>query len=63
MRWGLILEEYSPEIIYLPGDKYIVLDALTRSSFNPNVTINQDSQYAECFGASKDDLPIDIYPL
>ena len=30
MRWRLILEEYNPELIYLPGDKNIVADALSR---------------------------------
>ena len=30
MRWRLILEEYNPELIYLPGDKNIVAHALSR---------------------------------
>jgi hypothetical protein len=63
MRWRLILGEYGPELIYLSGDKNIVPDALSRLSFNSNLTIDQHSQYTECFGATKDDLPINIYPL
>jgi hypothetical protein len=63
MRWRLILEKYGPKLIYLPGDKNIVADALSWSSFNSTLTIDQHSQYDECFGATKDDLPIDIYPL
>jgi RNase H-like domain found in reverse transcriptase len=63
MHWRLFCEEYGPKLIYLCCDKNIVADALSRFSFNPNVTIDQHSQYAECFGVSKDDLPIDIYPL
>ena len=30
MRWKLILEEFSPELIYIKGSKNIVADALCR---------------------------------
>ena len=30
MRWQLILEEFSPKIIYIKGSKTIVADALSR---------------------------------
>ena len=30
MRWQLILEEFSPELIYIKGSKNIVADALSR---------------------------------
>ena len=30
MRWRLILEEYSPELIYIQGSKNIAADALSR---------------------------------
>jgi hypothetical protein len=62
MRWRLIFEECGPELIYLLGDTHIVADALSLI-FNPKITIDHYSQYAESFGASKDDLPIDMYPL
>jgi len=29
MRWRSILEEYSPKLIYIQGDKAIVADALS----------------------------------
>ena len=30
MHWRLILEEYSPELIYVPGDTNVVADVLSR---------------------------------
>jgi hypothetical protein len=64
MRWRLILEAYGPELIYFLGNKNIVADALSCLGFNPNSSaFVQHSQYIECFGVTKVDLPIDIYPL
>jgi hypothetical protein len=67
MRWRLILEEYGPEIIYLPGSKNIVADALSRLNLNP--ACDPDSHFAhtlflaDFFGTKSDDLPDQIYPL
>ena len=30
MQWRLILEEYSPELIYIHGSKNVAADALSR---------------------------------
>jgi Integrase zinc binding domain len=65
MRWRLILEEYGPEILYLPGSKNIVADALSRLNFTSHDKDVMHSQLAtaELFGQTKDDLPATIYPL
>jgi hypothetical protein len=63
MCWRTILEAYGPKLIYIFADKNTLADALRCLSFNPNVAIDQHSQYDDCFGATKDDLPIDIHPL
>ena len=36
LRWRLILEEYGPDIEYIPGEKKIVADVLSRLSKNGN---------------------------
>ena len=40
MRWQLILEEFSPELIYIKGSKYIVADALRRLDKIDNLNSN-----------------------
>ena len=30
MRWRLLIEEFSPNLVYLKGEKNIVVDALNR---------------------------------
>jgi hypothetical protein len=70
MRWRLIIEEYSPELIYLKGESNIVADALSRLELTPsndqqeNDQNSHDIQYlADHFGLDEDDLPPDAYPL
>ena len=67
MRWQLIIEEYSPELIYLKGQTNIVADALSRLELATPEISNEDMhdmQYlADNFGLEDDDLPEDVYPL
>ena len=64
MRWRLILEEYGPEIIYLPGHLNTVADALSRLDKESTSCIESYDIYnADIFGQSLSDLPIDIFPL
>ena len=51
MRWRLILEEFSPELIYIKGSKNIVADALSRldkidnlNNTNPNSNYNKKNK-------------------
>ena len=37
-RWRLILEEYGPEIVYIPGVTNIVADGLTRLEYYQSIT-------------------------
>ena len=40
MRWGLILEEYNQELIYIQGSKNIAADVLSRLDIvDPNYPI------------------------
>ena len=48
MRWRLILEEFSPELIYIKGSKNIVADALSRldnieNLYKSNTTSNNNN--------------------
>ena len=68
MRWRLIIEEYSPELIYLKGESNIVADALSRLELTPSKNDTEtdlhDIYYlADHFGLEDDDLPPDTYPL
>ena len=61
MRWRLILEEFGPTLEYVPGEKNVVADALSRLELTEEQL--DAFQYAEVFGVRKNDIPDDIYPL
>ena len=46
-RWLLILEDFSPELIYIKGSKTIVADALSRLVRIYNVNNNNNNNYIE----------------
>ncbi|MHA7865812.1 hypothetical protein, partial [Flagellimonas marinaquae] len=35
MRWRLIVEEYGPELLFIPGQKNVVADVLSRMGLEP----------------------------
>ena len=64
MRWRLILEEYSPELVYIQGSKNVVADALSRLEIKDNkepIAPNLEA-LAENFALSKNDLPEEVHP-
>jgi hypothetical protein len=67
MRWRLIIEEFSPELIHLKGQMNLVADALSRLELATSATINDDMHdiyyLADNFGLEDDDLLEDAYPL
>ena len=58
MRWRLILEEYSPELIYIQGSKNVAADALSRLELDDNAEpIKEDAQsLAEHFALEEEDI-------
>ena len=60
MRWGLILEEFGPELKYIKGENNVVADALSRLEKSPNQEIFNIS---ELYGYDDEDLPDRAYPI
>ena len=68
MCWRLIIEEYSPELIYLKGEINIVTDAVSRlnidtSKCTSNIHTCDLLYLTEYFALDDDDLSDDIFPL
>ena len=58
MRWRLILEEFSPELIYIQGSKNVAADALSRLELIPDakpIEANMQS-LAEHFALEEEDI-------
>ena len=58
MRWRLILEEYSPELIYIQGSINIAADALSRLDIvdTPNPVKNNITAVNEHYGLDDEDI-------
>ena len=66
MRWRLTIKEFGPELIYLTGDKNIVVDSLSRLHLRKlKQTDSCSSAYAcaEHFALDGNDLPPHAHPL
>ena len=57
MRWRLLIEEFSPDLVYLQGEKNIVADALSRLDIDPDDSPDKpnDLYLAENFAVDDDD--------
>jgi hypothetical protein len=56
----MVLEEYNPELVYLPGRLNIVADALSRLDFDDGI---EDAQLNELLAFDESELPLTSYPL
>ena len=66
LRWRLILEEYGPDIDYIPGAKNIAIYALSRLPNNVNQETTHESTYtmekmSELYDT--EELPEGTFPL
>jgi len=53
LHWHILIEEFMPELVYIPGNKNVVADALLRLPYKTPKT-NTAHFVDECF-----DLPIE----
>ena len=60
MRWRMVLEEYSPELVYIKGPDNLVADALSRLDLLPDI---QETNSFEWMSFQADELSVDSYPL
>ena len=66
LRWRLILEEFSPELVYIKGQNNIIADALSRLDKKSDKNINKIpkiEKIAELYGLYDEDLPDDAFPI
>ena len=56
----MVLEEYSPELIYIKGPGSLVADALSRLDLLPNIP---EINFMDLCSFKQDDFPEDSYPL
>ena len=65
MRWRLLIEEFSPDLVYLQGEKNIVADALSRLDIDPDDSPDKpnDLYLAEYFAVDDVDEPPTSLPF
>jgi RNase H-like domain found in reverse transcriptase len=67
MGWRLIIEEFSPELIYLKVERNIVADTLSRLALQnsdvPSTKMHDLHYLAKHFALEDDDLPDDAFPV
>ena len=62
MRWRLIIEEFGPELIYIPGQSNIVAKALSRLPIENDNQLDQNN-IEEYLALDDDDLPASALPI
>ena len=64
LRWRLYIEEYSPDIRYIKGEKNVVADALSRlDKSEDNIEDTKENYFMTCYGLDKEDDHLEVYPL
>ena len=65
LRWRLVLEEFSPELVYIKGENNVIADALSRLDKVDSKKEKKPKleKLAELYALDDDDLPADAFPI
>src|SRR5687768_15324590 len=67
MRWRLYIEEYSPDLQYIKGEKNVVADALSRLDMepypNPKEALITEEMHSKWYCYAKEEQNCDSHPL
>ena len=67
MQWRLYIEEYSPDLQYIKGEKNVVTDALSRLDMGEKPSLNKslitEEMCSDCYCYAKEEQTFDGHPL
>ena len=67
MRWRLYIEEYSPDLQYIKGEKNVVADALSRLDMDEKLSLNEalitEEMCSDWYCYAKEEQTFDSHPL
>ena len=67
MRWRLYIEEYSPDLQYIKGEKNVVADALSRLKMDDNPSLHKalitEEMCLDWYCYAKEEMTYDSHPL
>jgi len=65
LRWRLVLEEFSPELVYIKGENNVIADALSRLDKVDSKKEKKPKleKLAELYALDDEDLPADAFPI
>ena len=67
MRWRLYIEEYSPDLQYIKGEKNVVADTLSRLDMDEKPSLHEalitDEMCSDWYCYAQEEMTFDSHPL